>query len=301
GRTSIVTRARISKFCLPYSRHNYTLRLKEFLPVLAFYLFLGRIAKFEDQPLGCVMDFNLSKPPIQVSPDDLVNLSGRSARMLERIRTQMLQPFPRKVPPVFPSARLQELCGIDKPRFSYLIKKGELPQGTQSRPGGARNFSLSEVIQWVKAERRPSERPSGKDGKVIAIGNFKGGVTKTTTSMILAQGLSMRRGRRVLHIDMDPQGSATTLYGINPHAEVTAEQTILPLIEAYVSGEAYNMTGLPQSTYWQNLDLIPSSTDLFNAEFMLPARVHSSPDAQFWNVLSQGLSELKKTIRLHCH
>ncbi len=241
------------------------------------------------------MDFNLSKPPIQVSPDDLVNLSGRSARMLERIRTQMLQPFPRKVPPVFPSARLQELCGIDKPRFSYLIKKGELPQGTQSRPGGARNFSLSEVIQWVKAERRPSERPSGKDGKVIAIGNFKGGVTKTTTSMILAQGLSMRRGRRVLHIDMDPQGSATTLYGINPHAEVTAEQTILPLIEAYVSGEAYNMTGLPQSTYWQNLDLIPSSTDLFNAEFMLPARVHSSPDAQFWNVLSQGLSELKKT------
>ncbi|GAB2875607.1 AAA family ATPase [Paraburkholderia jirisanensis] len=240
------------------------------------------------------MEINLSKPPIQVTPDDLVNLSGRSAKMLERIRTQMLQPFPRKVSPTFPSTRLQELCGIDKPRFSYLIKKGELPQGSQQKAGAARHFSLAEVIQWVNAERRPMQRPAGKDGKVIAIGNFKGGVTKTTTSMILAQGLAMRRGRRVLHIDMDPQGSATTLYGINPHAEVTGDQTILPLVEAYVAGEKYSMSALPQETYWHNLDLIPSSTDLFNAEFMLPARVHASPDTQFWNVLNEGLADLKK-------
>ena len=81
------------------------------------------------------MDINLSTPPIEVTPDDLVNLAARSAKMLERIRTQMLQPFPRKVAPVFPSGKLQELCGIDKARFSYLIKKGELPQGIQEKPG----------------------------------------------------------------------------------------------------------------------------------------------------------------------
>ena len=240
------------------------------------------------------MDINLSTPPIEVTPDDLVNLAKRSAKMLERIRTQMLQPFPRKVAPVFPSGKLQELCGIDKARFAYLIKKGELPAGIQERPGAARQFTLSETIEWVKAERKPRQRPEGKDGKVIAIGNFKGGVTKTTTSMVLAQGLALRHGRRVLHIDMDPQGSATTLYGINPHAEVVGEQTILPLVEAYVEGKHFSMKDLPQETYWTNLDLIPSSTDLFNAEFMLPARVHASPDTKFWNVLGDGLAELKQ-------
>jgi chromosome partitioning protein len=244
--------------------------------------------------MGNHMDIKLAVPPIEVSPDDLVNLAGRSARMLERIRTQMLQPWPRKIAPFFPSSKLQELCGIDKARFSYLIKKGELPGGKQEKPGGVRSFSLAETIQWVKAERKPMPRPEGKDGKVIAIGNFKGGVTKTTTSMVLSQGLALRHGRKVLHIDMDPQGSATTLYGINPHAEVTGDQTILPVIEAYVNGELPDMSRLPQETYWDNLHLIPSSTDLFNAEFMLPARVHASPDAKFWNVLNHALADLKK-------
>src|SRR5471030_374322 len=240
------------------------------------------------------MDINLSTPPIEVTPDDLVNLAARSAKMLERIRTQMLQPFPRKVAPVFPSGKLQELCGIDKARFSYLIKKGELPQGTQEKPGAARQFTLAETIEWVKAERKPRQRPAGKDGKVIAIGNFKGGVTKTTTSMVLAQGLSLRHGRRVLHIDLDPQGSATTLYGINPHAEVDASQTIMPLIEAYLNNESFDMRGLPAPTYWPNLDLIPSSTELFNAEFMLPARASAIDHAvRFEQVLHDGLASLK--------
>src|ERR1700692_569765 len=100
------------------------------------------------------MDINLSTPPIEVTPDDLVNLAARSAKMLERIRTQMLQPFPRKVAPAFPSGKLQELCGIDKARFSYLIKKGELQQGTQEKPGVARQCTLAEPIEWVKAERK---------------------------------------------------------------------------------------------------------------------------------------------------
>ncbi|CAE6794189.1 hypothetical protein R70006_04992 [Paraburkholderia domus] len=239
------------------------------------------------------MDMHLSAPPIEVTPDDLVNLASRSAKMLERIRTQMLQPFPRKSPPIFPSGKLQELCGIDKARFAYLIKKGELPQGVQEKPGAARQFTLAEAIRWVRAERKPYQRPVGRKGKVIAIGNFKGGVTKTTTSMVLAQGLSLRHGRKVLHIDMDPQGSATTLYGINPHAEVTGDQTILPVVEAYVNGEPYSMKSLPQETYWENLHLIPSSTDLFNAEFMLPARVHASPTTKFWNVLNEALDELR--------
>jgi chromosome partitioning protein len=177
------------------------------------------------------MDLSLARPG-KTTADDLIKLARLSDRMLEKIRTDMLEPFPRKVAPLITSARVQEMCKIDKQRMSYVLKKGELPQGSQSRPAAPRSFTVAETIQWVNAELQPVPRTG--PGKVITVANFKGGVTKTTTSTLLAQGLAMRRGRKVCHIDLDPQGSATTLYGINPHAEIDASQTVMPLIEAYL-------------------------------------------------------------------
>ncbi|MFP3648860.1 ParA family protein, partial [Paraburkholderia sp. SIMBA_054] len=74
-----------------------------------------------------------------------------------------------------------------------------------------------------------AKRPAGVKGKKIAIGNFKGGVSKTTTAMTLAQGLSLF-GRRVLLVDLDPQASLSALNGILADSEVSDEQTVLPLI-----------------------------------------------------------------------
>jgi chromosome partitioning protein len=237
------------------------------------------------------MQLDLTPPPTSsVTAEDLLALSERSGRMLQKIRDSMLQPHPRKQAPRFPSNKVQGICEIDKTRMAYLLKKGGLPQGTQESPGRMRQFTLGETIEWAKATLKPEPRPAGVKGKVITIGNFKGGVTKTTTSMMLGQGLSLRRGRKVLLIDLDPQGSTTTLFGINPHAEIEAEQTVLPLIE----GSQSNLSYAPMATYWDNLDLIPSSTDLFNAEFLLPAKVHQE-DAKFkfWEVIFNGLEPLR--------
>ncbi|MFK4448493.1 chromosome partitioning protein [Caballeronia udeis] len=237
------------------------------------------------------MDTSLAHPG-KTTADDLTRLAHLSDVMLQKIRDEMLEPFPRKEPPLITSARVQEMCGIDKQRMAYVLKKGELPEGHQTRPGSPRSFSVAETIEWIKAELKPAPRQG--PAKVLAVANFKGGVTKTTTSTLLAQGLAMRRGRRVLHIDLDPQGSATTLYGINPHAEVDASQTIMPLIEAYLNNESFDMRGLPAPTYWPNLDLIPSSTELFNAEFMLPARASAiDHEVRFEQVLHDGLASLK--------
>jgi chromosome partitioning protein len=224
---------------------------------------------------------------------DLTHLAKLSDGMLQKIRNEMLEPFPRKVPPIISSARLQEMCGIDKQRMGYVLKKGELPAGAQTKPGSPRQFTVEETVAWIRSERNPL--PRNGPAKVIVVANFKGGVTKTTTSTLLAQGLSMRRGRRVLHIDLDPQGSASTLYGINPHAEVDSSQTVMPLIEAYLEGKPFDMTALPVPTYWPNVDIIPSSTELFNAEFMLPARAASDGDVRFEQVLHDGLAQLKDT------
>lgn len=233
------------------------------------------------------MDLNLKL--LTVSGDDLTALADRSGRMLQKIRDSMLQPFPRKQAPTFSSGKVQSICGIDKTRMNYLLTK-DFPQGQQAAKGRQRVFTLEDTIKWVKGTiGKNKHRPEGEPGKVIAIANFKGGVTKTTTSMILAQGLAVRHGRKVLIIDLDPQGSTTTFFGINPHAEVEADQTVLSLID----NSQPDLTYAPMSTYWAGVDLIPSSTDLFNAEFILPAKVNSEdPTFEFWSVLEKGLAPL---------
>ncbi|MGX9718438.1 AAA family ATPase [Janthinobacterium lividum] len=235
------------------------------------------------------MELSIPPLPQRVTAEDLINLAERSSRMLKKIRDSMLQPHPRKEPPVFPSNKLQALCAIDKTKMSSLLKAGKLPQGTQEAKGKMRKFTLAETIEWVDATVKPQKRRKGQKGKIITVGNFKGGVTKTTTGMNLAQGLTLRRCRRVLHVDIDPQGSTTTLYGINPNAEIDASQTVLPVIERTED----NLLYAPMKTYWENLDLIPASSDLFNAEFLLPAQVHQGDASfQFWQVLRDALEPL---------
>lgn len=236
------------------------------------------------------MELGISPIPQRVTPDDLINVADRSAAMLDRIRDSMLQPHPRKEAPVFPSNKVQALCGIDKTKMNTLLKAGKLPQGTQESKGKMRRFTLAETMQWVEATVKPKKRGKGKKGRIITVGNFKGGVTKTSTAMNLAQGLTLRRGRRVLLIDLDPQGSTTTLFGINPSAEIQVEQTVLPVIEQSQEDLSY----APMQTYWENLDLIPASSDLFNAEFLLPAQVHQGDATfQFWQVLRNALEPLR--------
>ena len=104
--------------------------------------------------------------PGKTTAEDLMQLAHLSDVMLQKIRDDMLEPFPRKVPPPITSARLQEICSIDKQRMAYVLKKGDLPAGDQSKPGAQRSFSVAEAIEWVRAEhcsqavlcRRPPPR-----------------------------------------------------------------------------------------------------------------------------------------------
>ena len=63
-------------------------------------------------------------------------------------------------------------------------------------------------------------------GKVVAITNQKGGVGKTTTSINLAASLAKTR-RRVLLVDIDPQGNATMGSGINKEAHLVTTYEVL--------------------------------------------------------------------------
>ena len=96
--------------------------------------------------------------------------------------------------------------------------------------------------------------------KVVAIANQKGGVGKTTTSVNMAACLA-KEGCRVLLIDLDPQGNATSGIGVDRHE-----------CEASIYNGLVDETPLEDliiATETENLDLVPSTTDLAGAQVEL--------------------------------
>lgn len=97
-------------------------------------------------------------------------------------------------------------------------------------------------------------------GKIIAFANQKGGVGKTTTAVNLAS-YTAAMGRKVLILDMDPQGNATSGIGIEKNNNL---KTIYNVID----GDAL-VHEVIVPTYIENLDIIPATVDLAGAEIEL--------------------------------
>ena len=97
-------------------------------------------------------------------------------------------------------------------------------------------------------------------GKIIAIANQKGGVGKTTTSVNLGAGLA-QVGKKVLLVDIDAQGNATTGVGI--------EKSELDQCIYNVLVEDADVQGVIRKTATENLDVLPATIQLAGAEIEL--------------------------------
>ena len=89
--------------------------------------------------------------------------------------------------------------------------------------------------------------------RILAIANRKGGVGKTTTTVNVATAMAAA-GKKVLVVDLDPQGNASTSMGVNKKGRMNSTYEVL--VGDCKLSEAIVWTEIP------NFSLVPSSPDL---------------------------------------
>ncbi|SEP09157.1 chromosome partitioning protein [Salinihabitans flavidus] len=201
--------------------------------------------------------------------------------------------------------------------FRRVLKQNpDLPQGRSETDGGAKWFSLDEVLrlrahfaaEGSKAKNYLPYRPKDLPAKITAVANFKGGVGKTSTAAHLAMAAALD-GYRVLVVDLDSQGSMTSIFG----GRVSDEwQTVFPLLARHYAnylraenqrrldrgdapqplddtlGEALECRSqdMIQKTHWPNIDLIGAQLNLYWAEFQVPVWRMQGRGWKLWDALT---------------
>ena len=204
--------------------------------------------------------------------------------------------------------------------FRRVLKQNpDLPQGRNETAGGAKWFTLDEVLrlrahfgtEGSKAKEYLPYRPEGLPAKLVAVANFKGGVGKTSTAAHLAMSAALD-GYKVLVIDLDSQGSMTSVFGGKVEDEW---QTVFPLMARHYARhlrsenqrrldrgeaptplddtltEALDVTAreLVQKTHWPNIDLIGAQLNLYWAEFQIPVWRMAARGWKLWDALTDSL------------
>lgn len=226
-------------------------------------------------------------------------IAAHATRLSEALNVHMrnsFQPDSRKVLRKFQPAEVSELTGISLSNLRTRHLEGDFPE-VETDPRGRRLYSAEEIDQIRHVMARTGRNgaaylPGRRDGdalQVISIVNFKGGSSKTTTAIHLAQRYALR-GYRVLAVDMDPQASLTTMFGYRPEIEFSETGTIY---DALKYQDPVPLSDVVRKTYFHNLDLAPAGLLLSEYETETAYALQHKLDPPFTQRLAIALDEIE--------
>ena len=214
------------------------------------------------------------------------------------------------------------LIPIASAHFRRVLRQNpDLPQGVSETEGGAKWFTLDEVLrlrahfgqEGSKAKEYLPYRPANLPAKVVAVANFKGGVGKTSTCAHLAMSAALD-GYKVLVVDLDSQGSMSSIFGARikdewdtafpliarhyaQHLRGENQRRIdrgdppLPFDESLTEALGISAADVIRKTHWPNIDLIGAQLNLYWSEFQIPVWRMAARGWKLWDALGDALAE----------
>lgn len=231
-------------------------------------------------------------------------ISANASRLSNALNDHMrnsFRPESRKTLRKFHPAEVSELTGISLSNLRTRHQDGDFPE-VETDTRGRRMYAAEEIDQIRHVMARTGRNgeaylPGRREGdalQVISIVNFKGGSSKTTTAVHLAQRFALR-GYRVLAIDMDPQASLTTMFGYRPEIEFVEGGTIY---DALRYEDPLPLGQVIRKTYFHNLDLAPAGLMLSEYETETAYALQHRVEPPFTQRLAIALDEVEANYDL---
>jgi chromosome partitioning protein len=228
------------------------------------------------------------------SLDFMQSFSSKLDFALQNLSMAQYPPDARREMRKFSSSEAAALLEVSEAYIRQIVlkDKGPTPEVTQN---GRRMYSLDQVLElrMTLAEKGRKKymnprRVDGEECQIIAVTNFKGGSSKTSTTIHLGHYLALR-GYRVLAVDLDPQASLTSLHGNLPDFDPREDDTLYAAIRF---SEQRPTKDLIHKTHITGFDVICAGLDLTEFETAVALEMRRAGGTSFLLRVSQALEQV---------
>jgi chromosome partitioning protein len=149
--------------------------------------------------------------------------------------------------------------------------------------------SKSEIVDSYLARAKQDMEKDASKPMIITVMSFKGGVAKTTTSANLAYELG-QRGKDVLVIDLDGQGSITQYFGL--YDQLAQDKCIADVLLADSRGQYMKLADVMKDTGYPGVSIVPSSFRFSDADSRMRSELTSGADTMLLFAINDMLQTL---------
>lgn len=228
------------------------------------------------------------------SLDFMQTFSTKLDAALKNLSLAQYPPDAMRTMRTFASSEVAQLLDVTEAYIRQISLKGKGPE-PEIAANGRRLYTLEQILElrMLLAENGRKKwinprRVEGEACQVIAVTNFKGGSSKTSTTIHLGHYLALR-GYRVLAIDLDPQASLTALHGTLPGFDPREGETFYSAIRF---DEPVPTESLIHKTHIAGFDVICAGLELTEFETAVALEMRNTGGTGFLLRVTEAIEQI---------